>query len=417
MEAFFDCIPCAGLVVASGEVKGVNSQAAALFRRERKTMVGLPLQSLFRGEDAAAVERLRRTALLEGVTEPRQFRVVVAGEPREFETRMSSLTNKLGWVVVLFTDVSNRVRDERLLAHLALHDGLTGLPNRAHYLDRVGQALRRPDPFAIALLDLDGFKAVNDGAGHEAGDEVLQDVAERLGAALEPDAVVARLGGDEFGLLLPDVGTAEAACRVVANVHRALERPVLQGRYQVGASIGIALRHHGRSPGALLSVADGAMYRVKRLGKGRTLVGEAAPPVLLVSTRSVRAVPQTGLADIDDEHGELLHLVDRLVAALGRGEEELLLRWRLSCLEAALRNHFATEERLFHQLPYPRREAHEQEHADLLAHLIEPSLLASRLGITAAAHHVRDWLFTHTRLSDRHFTEWLAEACPQARSA
>lgn len=417
MDAFFDCIPCAGLVVGSGEIKGVNSQAAALFRRNRKALTGRPLESLFRSEDAPAVERLRRTALIEGVTAPVQFQVVVAGEPREFETRMSSLTNKLGWVVVLFTDVSNRVRDEHLLARLALHDGLTGLPNRAHYLERVGQALRRPDPFALALLDLDGFKAVNDGAGHAAGDEVLQEIAERLQGALESSAVVARLGGDEFGVLLPHVVTAEEACRTIANVHQALERPVLQGRYQVGASIGVALRHHGQSPGALLSVADGAMYRAKSQGKGRTLVGEAAPPLRLVSTRPSRAMPLTGLAHIDDEHGDLLRLVEALVGALGRGEEELLLRWRLSCLEAALRNHFATEERLFHQTPYPRREAHEQEHAELLAHLIEPNLLASRLGITAVAHHVRDWLFTHTRHSDRHFSEWLSETFPQAQSA
>ena len=417
MDAFFDCIPCAGLVVASGEIKGVNPQAAALFRRERKTLIGRPLESLFRSEDALAVERLRRSAIIEGVTAPMQFQMVVAGEPREIETRMSSLTNRLGWVVVLFTDVSNRVRDGHLLAHLALHDGLTGLPNRAHYLERVGKALRRPEPFAVALLDLDGFKAVNDGAGHEAGDEVLQEIAERLEGTLDPAAIVARLGGDEFGVLLPHVVTAEAACRVLANVHGVLERPVLQGRYQVGASIGVALRHHGQSPGALLSVADGAMYRAKRLGKGRTLVGEAAAPLRLVSTRPTRSVPRTGLAQIDDEHSDLLNLVNGLVSALGRGEEELLLRWRLSCFEAALRNHFATEERLFHQTPYPRREAHEQEHADLLAHLMEPNLLASRLGITAVAHHVRDWLFTHTRHSDRHFSEWLTEAFPQALSA
>jgi diguanylate cyclase (GGDEF)-like protein len=158
--------------------------------------------------------------------------------------------------------------------HRAHHDALTGLPNRTLFFDRVGSALagaaRRMAPLALLLLDLDGFKQVNDTLGHAAGDALLCVVADRLRGALRASDTVARLGGDEFALLLPDTeedGAVAAARKVLA----ALAQPVpLESHLaEVGGSIGIALHPvHGRDQESLLACADQAMYEAKRARLG-----------------------------------------------------------------------------------------------------------------------------------------------------
>lgn len=406
MDQLFDCIPCAGLVLGPEGIDAVNRQAAALFGRTPAS-----LRELVDEHELALLETQRRLALIDGQASPIELKLLVGGEPRALEVRMAKLLGSPDHVVALLVDVSHRVRDEDLLTRLALHDGLTGLPNRAQFLERVGALLAAETPFAVALVDLDGFKAVNDTSGHEAGDQVLQEVGEVFRQVLGARALVARLGGDEFGVIL-EVPTADDACAALGSIHRALTRPVLSGRHVVGASIGVALGSlQGASPGELLAVADAAMYRAKKQGKGRTVLGETSARLRIVSRQPSRPVPLTGIPALDDEHEELLGLVDGMVSALRSGEDDLLVRTRLACLEAALREHFASEESLLRSSAYPRREAHEREHAELLAHLTQPRVLSSRLGLTAVAHHVRDWIFSHTRHSDRHFADWHSERC------
>jgi len=169
-------------------------------------------------------------------------------------------------------DITSRKEDERRLAHRAHHDPLTGLPNRALLDDRLAQALilaqRDAIPLSLLLLDLDGFKRVNDTLGHEAGDLLLQEVARRLQATLRASDTVARLGGDEFAVLLP--GTDEEGAVVTANkILAALTMPIRVGAsVEVGASVGVALRLVGsgdsEQAAALLRRADAAMYRAKR---------------------------------------------------------------------------------------------------------------------------------------------------------
>ena len=155
------------------------------------------------------------------------------------------------------------------VAHLAYHDSLTDLPNRALFLDRLQQAILRSQRdrrgLAVLLIDLDGFKEVNDALGHHAGDLVLQEVAMRLRGALRASDTVARLGGDEFAVLLPgtDVNRAELAARKVLHD---LEPPfVADGRpLMVSASIGIAgVPWHAATGEELLQKADSAMYVAK----------------------------------------------------------------------------------------------------------------------------------------------------------
>ena len=175
-----------------------------------------------------------------------------------------------------------RHRAEAEVAHQALHDPLTGLPNRALLADRLDQAAaragRQPDPLAVLFLDLDRFKVVNDGIGHSAGDELLQVVARRLVDTVRPGDTVARFGGDEFVVLCENLSEPDA----VALADRVAERlsiPVsIAGRdVAVTASIGIVVADPaGTSPEDLLRDADTAMYQAKERGRARAHLFDAA---------------------------------------------------------------------------------------------------------------------------------------------
>ena len=167
-----------------------------------------------------------------------------------------------------------RMQDE--LRHQAFHDPLTGLANRALFADRLRHCLdlhcRDLRPLGLLYCDLDGFKAVNDTLGHDAGDEVLRAVAERVRAATRPGDTVARMGGDEFAVLLEDGGDAAA---VATRLLEAMAQPAVVGRHTIplAASIGIAHLDASDAPvsgAVLLHRADTAMYAAKRSGKGRT---------------------------------------------------------------------------------------------------------------------------------------------------
>jgi len=171
-------------------------------------------------------------------------------------------------------DISDRKQAEAALAHQALHDALTDLPNRALLHDRLDRAIVgarcEGTPLALLLLDLDRFKEVNDTFGHYHGDLLLREVAGRLRAAVRHSDTVARLGGDEFAVLLPR-GDEAAALLVARTIRETLEAPVVvEGQMvQVGASIGIALcPAHGTDAQTLLRHADVAMYMAKRARSG-----------------------------------------------------------------------------------------------------------------------------------------------------
>ena len=196
-----------------------------------------------------------------------------------FETTYTPLCDAEGavtGVIGVAVNVTERQRMEEELRHQARHDALTGLPNRVLLHERLCDALGNPErdeaPVALCLFDIDRFKEVNDTLGHEYGNLLLRQVAERLRRVVRPVDTVARLGGDEFAIVLPgaDAAHADAVATVIAE---ALDTPFLLAGHSlhVGASIGIALGPaHGRDSTTLLRHADVAMYAAKGADGGAT---------------------------------------------------------------------------------------------------------------------------------------------------
>ncbi|QOY96016.1 EAL domain-containing protein [Massilia sp. UMI-21] len=176
-----------------------------------------------------------------------------------------------GGVVAIVRDITERKLAEQRIRHLAHHDDLTGLPNRSLLRDRLGQAIRDAErkggAVGLAFIDLDGFKLVNDGLGHNAGDELLKVVGARMGRCLRRNDTLARFGGDEFVILLPDLsGDPMAITPLLEKVRQAVTEPVeVEGQeVQVSCSMGVVLYpRDGLEANTLMMNADAAMYRAK----------------------------------------------------------------------------------------------------------------------------------------------------------
>jgi diguanylate cyclase (GGDEF)-like protein/PAS domain S-box-containing protein len=249
-------------------------------------------------------------------------------ERREFsEDEVAFLTA----VATLIIVAVERHRKEQATRHAALHDPLTGLPNRVLALDRLAHALARREreriDVAVFVLDLDRFKMINDSFGHAAGDEVLLALAPRLTAAVRLTDTVARLGGDEFVVICPDVDAGRGITEVAERLAAAVSRPLLldSGEHFCTVSIGIALATHVQdTPTSLLGDADAAVYRAKDRGRGHYELFDEA----MRTTAIARVRTETELRRAL-ERGELRVWYQPVVdLATGRPiSTEALVRW------------------------------------------------------------------------------------------
>jgi len=269
------------------------------------------------------------------LTEPRDVRVRRKdGSGTWIEQRLTPVFDGDHLVAVegIARDISERKRAEAAMAHQALHDALTALPNRNLLLDRLSQALARAerqhrDLVAVLMLDLDRFKLVNDTLGHPAGDDLLVAVTRRLKDAVRPGDTVARLGGDEFVVIAEAVSSAtharvfaERLAELVAGTY-----PVAGTEIFTSASIGVALGRAGDTSEALLSDADAAMYLAKERGRGRV---ELFLPDLRTRAESRLAAESALRAAVEGEEFALAFqpVVDLQVGCVIGAEA--LIRWQ-----------------------------------------------------------------------------------------
>jgi diguanylate cyclase (GGDEF)-like protein/PAS domain S-box-containing protein len=287
-----ESLPDGVLVVdEAGRIVYANRQAERLTGYRRGELLRRPVELLV----PASLRAMHRDERIGFAAQPRPR--LMGPADRDFRLRRKNGSELIADIalgpigrpgshqtVATIRDATERIRMENDLKHRALHDPLTGLANRALFFDRLHQAMlgfkRDRRPIAVAMLDLDGFKTVNDAFGHVAGDHVLKEVAAQLQAGIRSTDTVARIGGDEFAWILPSVGGVPAAVRKVRMLLRSVVRayPVDGKQVEVGVSAGIAFFPiDGQNADALMRHADLALYTAKRQGGGLASIAHRVP--------------------------------------------------------------------------------------------------------------------------------------------
>jgi diguanylate cyclase (GGDEF)-like protein/PAS domain S-box-containing protein len=331
-RALFDNASDAVIVVDTlGRVKYATPSTARVLGREPGELLDRPIGHLLAQDDERALHVLLSTAAVATTVEWQM--TAVGGARRDIEVDIADLRAdpRIDGLVLTMRDITMRKILDSELRHQALHDTLTGLPNKSLFDDRVGHALGRADrsegQVAVLFLDLDNFKLVNDSLGHPAGDELLIAVAARLLSVLKSGDTVARFGGDEFVVLIEDVDAAAAAEVVGERLQNALREPFRVGAEEVPlhASIGIAVgRSRECTPSQLLRDADLAMYVAKRNGRGRS--EQFAPEMHEQAMRRLEVASELPAAILD---GQLVLFYQPIVdVSSGRMlGSEALVRW------------------------------------------------------------------------------------------
>jgi diguanylate cyclase (GGDEF)-like protein/PAS domain S-box-containing protein len=277
----FDEAPIGMILVSrEGRVLQANRAFGQIVGRSRQEVVGMSVQKLTHPDDRE-VSLSWRTQLLNGEVNNYQIekRYLHADGHAVWTSLHSSFVRDAEghplYAIGQIEDITERRAMSELMAHAAIHDPLTDLPNRLLFADRLelalARSLRGSRHVAVMFLDLDHFKLINDSMGHEGGDQLLRAVAERIRESVRPGDTVARFGGDEFTILFEDVADAANAREVAERTLDGLAQPfeLDDGEVFVSASVGIALSSTGHdTPALLLRNADAAMYRAKERGRG-----------------------------------------------------------------------------------------------------------------------------------------------------
>ena len=289
---------------------------------------------------APGLDEIERERIRQAIDECKEIHVVFRNLRKNGELFWNELTiapvqNSKG-VVTHFIGVINDVTASKQrtfhLEHEANHDALTGLANRNLFRDRLEQAIysatRNKSLVALVFIDLDGFKAINDTEGHEAGDEVLCAISKRLKASVRENDTVARLGGDEFVLILANQPSLRFTLRMIERLRLSISKPILAGgkELSVGASIGISIfPHDGSSGSALLQAADAAMYHAKTVGRNNAQFFSSE----MKSTIDAKHEMESNLRDSIEKNELFLVFQPRVCLKTARIiGAEALLRWR-----------------------------------------------------------------------------------------
>lgn len=321
---------------ADGVIRYVSPAVLDMWGAPSATILGHSVFDRVHPEDMDTKRRLM-SAVTERPNKILTGRVRLRQEPsswRDFEVILANLLHEpaVAGIVATFHDVTERMTFEQKLTRLAFHDPLTGLANRAHFRDRLQQALERADAedrcVAVIFFDLDNFKIVNDSLGHDCGDQVLRVVADRVRNCLRRDDTAARFGGDEYTVLVEGVSGLKQVMPIVERIGMALRDPIrIDDRdLFVGGSIGIAISAPNRDcPDDLLRKADLAMYHAKSNGKGCHAIFDAQ----LNAAAMERLELETDLRQALER--KELRIYYQPIVSLDDGricEVEALLRWQ-----------------------------------------------------------------------------------------
>jgi diguanylate cyclase (GGDEF)-like protein/PAS domain S-box-containing protein len=320
------------IVDDDGRVRYATPSAATLFGAP--PIEGARLWDLVaaeeRGEIAQALADLRDGG---GAGPAEDWRITSRwGSYAEVEVRCSDLRREptVGGLVLTLRDVTQQRQLERELSYRAFHDGLTGLPNRVLFSDRVVRALaraeRRGTVVGVLFVDLDDFKVVNDTLGHTVGDELLVAAAHRLTRLVGPAGTVARLGGDEFALLVDEAASPHAVGATAETIVRAFAEPfsLAVGSVIATATVGVATSRDSAGPGDLVRHADLALYAAKAAGKRQWRQYQPVLSAGMTRRRELQAALDTAVAD------SAFTVVYQPIAELAEGELvgfEALVRW------------------------------------------------------------------------------------------
>ena len=418
---FYDFAPVGYLTLNRDAcITEINLTGAALLGSDRSKFMKRHFASLVVPEDSDCWHLYFTSVLRQDSKHTCELRVLRGdGTPLDvqLDSRCHMESDSTQTVRIVMTDISERKAVEKRIGFLATHDRMTQLPNRELFYDRLSQAIsqskRKHQPFAVLFLDLDGFKAVNDNYGHEAGDNVLKIAASRFQACIRDMDTIARIGGDEFAIILNDLNEIDdASCVAEKIIIKSSESIKLNESTEckVGVSIGIAIYpHNGPEIDTLMHAADTAMYQSKSSGRNRFLFfnektgkqDSNEPWIKFDSTKMVN------VKVMDQQHANLAEMINTLNTAFNNSEPTEVVSNILDGIVAATQLHFDSENSLMMHYNFPDRLEHMKEHQNLLDELAYLKIKFLRGNESVVLQTLKNWLLLHITEFDKPLAAFL----------
>jgi diguanylate cyclase (GGDEF)-like protein/hemerythrin-like metal-binding protein len=396
-------------LVRQGTLVFANVAFMALFRAD-VNIAGMAMTDFLPSQSHAALTKL----LSDRAETPATFQGrAIRLDGSSFDVELLLAREMIDGVSILCAfaaDVTCRRLFERHLKALAFTDALTGLPNRARIMDRLRDAIvearSASSGLAVFMADLDGLKRVNDTYGHQAGDVVLQTLAQRFQGCMRVHDTLARLGGDEFCVVLPRIRKRAQAETIAARLVEAARQPIpIDDRdISVGVSVGIALfPAHGSTGDAVIAAADLALYEAKRNGRGRFAFAAVPTHLSIVSLPLIiwTDAHDVGIEMIDKQHRQLAGYVNDFASSLRRGDDPSAISDKLAAVLSYTQYHFESEEHLMTTHGYADAAAHFQMHAHLLDDLRSFSVGCDTRSLSLTTRFLQEWLLRHIDSADR----------------
>jgi diguanylate cyclase (GGDEF)-like protein/hemerythrin-like metal-binding protein/PAS domain S-box-containing protein len=324
--------------------------------------------------------------------------------------------------IALYHDITHLKNAAEVAFHQANYDTLTELANRHLFFQQLAREMSRArragKHVGLLFMDLNKFKPVNDQFGHEAGDLVLKTVANRWQACVRSGDTLARLGGDEFALIVGDLTQAAEAGPIAQKLIDAITAPIELPEGQqcgIGVSIGISIYpDNALEMDSLIAAADTAMYESKHNGQGKAVHSQAESGCRTIQGNWLvfDTTHLTGVKIIDDQHRQMVQMVNDLNRLLEEGRDDAELKKLFAALLTFTANHFATEETLMERYDYPQVKAHKKQHMSLLHDLQQIAAEFNQGAELQLLQSIKDWLLGHIQHTDKPLGAYLTSHDP-----